>query len=427
MAKNTEETPLFPGFGESTSKAPAPNSFAGIDRLRGGGYEKLLRAFARFSGLFSESPTPYLYYRAAENIFCKSFGAENLSRSDTAFDAKYDNIGVGLKTFLAPKSDSVEKVAEFNRLAKELALLDGLPLALRLAELRNNRVAMAKRIYGIEKGVYHIVARRPGELLLFETGYGFIDTENIRGVKRTSAGISFRDGENEYFFNRSKSTLYRRFRIPADAYSIKVEILDDPYDALLGLSQGEGPGSASSKDSVPGENYVILPLYGYRRGERTVFPKSGINQWNASGRRRDPGEVYLRVPGKEIRNAFPDFFPGRDEPFLLSTPTGEELSAKLCQEDGKALMTNPNKALSDWLLRKVLRLREKEPATMGKLDALGVDSVRVDKLEEGHYSIDVAEPDAFEKFKKLVLSGAPEPFVNLDEKISPGGKTGAGR
>ena len=39
-------------------------------------------------------------------------------------------------------------------------------------------------------------------------------------------------------------------------------------------------------------------------------------------------------------------------------PTGEIFSAKLCQENSKALMTNPNKALSDWLLRKVLQLKE---------------------------------------------------------------------
>jgi hypothetical protein len=41
-------------------------------------YLELLRLVGSLSNLFSENPVPYLYYRVAENIFCKSFDAENL-------------------------------------------------------------------------------------------------------------------------------------------------------------------------------------------------------------------------------------------------------------------------------------------------------------------------------------------------------------
>jgi hypothetical protein len=46
--------------------------------------------------------------------------------------------------------------------------------------------------------------------------------------------------------------------------------------------------------------------------------------------------------------------------FNLQIPTGEIFSAKVCQENSKALMTNPNKALSDWLLSEKFYSLKKE-------------------------------------------------------------------
>ena len=77
-------------------------------------YFKLLELMARLSNLFSDNVIPFLHYRVTENLFCKYFNAENLSRSDTAYDAKTHNFGIGIKTFQFEKGVSVEKVAEFN-------------------------------------------------------------------------------------------------------------------------------------------------------------------------------------------------------------------------------------------------------------------------------------------------------------------------
>ena len=63
-------------------------------------YINTLKSVGALSRLFSESAEPYLYYRLAENIFCKSFEAENLSRTDTSADASKGAIGIGLKTYL---------------------------------------------------------------------------------------------------------------------------------------------------------------------------------------------------------------------------------------------------------------------------------------------------------------------------------------
>jgi hypothetical protein len=57
-------------------------------------YIKYLQLIGSLSNLFSESPTPYLYYRIAEKIFCRAFEAEDLSRGDVSVDAKKNGLGI---------------------------------------------------------------------------------------------------------------------------------------------------------------------------------------------------------------------------------------------------------------------------------------------------------------------------------------------
>jgi hypothetical protein len=372
-------------------------SFAEIDIENNGNYIKLLSAVSKLSGLFSESRVPYLYYRAAENIFCRSFNAENLSRGDSAFDAKHFNIGVGLKTFICEKNSSTEKIAEFNKLSNQLKNLKGKDLAIKLAEFRNERIELAKRLYNTENSLYHVVARKKNELFLYETDYELININNINSIKSTAAGIQFEDGKNFYSFNFSKSTLFRKFEVPKNTFNIPIEIIEDPYTLLLQIFNEYKDLSTSKDLLVKGENYVILPLYGLKNGKKFVFEKSGLNQWNAGGRKRDFGEVYIPIP-IIIHHLYPNFFPQRDKGFNLTVPSGETFNAKVCQENSKALMTNPNKALSDWLLRKILNLKEGELATIKKLEELGFDSVMITKKDENNFKIDKAGSDSYEKF-----------------------------
>lgn len=148
---------------------------------------------------------------------------------------------------------------------------------------------------------------------------------------------------------------------------------------------------------IKGENYVVLPLYGIRKKEKYIFERSGLNQWNANGRERNFGEIYIPIP-VEIHRKYPNFFPNRDQDFNLQIPTGEVYTAKVCQENSKALMTNPNRALSDWLLRRVLQLAEGELATIEKLDKLGFDSVIITKEKEDSFKIDIMKTNAFVEF-----------------------------
>jgi hypothetical protein len=371
-------------------------SFADIDIETKGDYLKLLSVVSKISGLFSESSIPYINYRLAENIFCRSFNATNLSRSDTAFDANYNSLGIGLKTFTCNSNYSNEKVAEFNSLSKQLSQLEGVDLAIKLSEFRNHRILMAQRIYEIEKSLYHIVARKENKLLLFETDYDIIDIESIHNVQGNKASLQFKDKNNSYSFNYSKNTLFRKFYIPEKAFELPIEIINDPFSILLQLFEKINLDPAKDK-LLKGVNYVVLPLYGKIRDVKYVFEKSGLNQWNAGGRKRDQGEIYIPIPAL-IHRMYPDFFPSRDVPFSLSIPSGEIYSAKVCQDGSKALMTDPNKAMSDWLLRKVLQLEEGELATIEKLDELGFDSVIIIKTDADCYKIDILKTNSFENF-----------------------------
>jgi hypothetical protein len=371
-------------------------SFAEIDIEKKGDYLKLLSAVSKLSGLFSESSVPFINYRVAENIFCRSFNASNLSRSDTAFDANYNSIGVGLKTFTCNSNNSTEKVAEFNSLSRVLADFKGKDLAIKLGGFRNDRINLANRLYDIESSLYHIVARKEKELLLYETDYNTIDISNIHSIRDNKASLQFEDGNNFYSFNYSKSTLFRKFIIPQNAYRLPIEIIEDPYTLLLELFENKDLKPATDK-LIKGVNFVVLPLYGIKNEEKFVFEKSGLNQWNAGGRKRDMGEIYIPIP-IEIHKNFPSFFPARDTYFNLSIPTGNVFTAKVCQDNSKALMTDPNKAMSDWLLRKVLRLKEGELATMEKLDELGFDSVIITKIGENNFKIDIMKTGSYRQF-----------------------------
>ena len=79
-------------------------------------------------------------------------------------------------------------------------------------------------------------------------------------------------------------------------------------------------------------------------------------------------------------------------------PDGTVISAKVCQQDNKAIMSNPNKILGEWLLRKVFELPEGTLVTYEMLQRFGVDSVVFTKHGELSYSVDFAEIGTYEQF-----------------------------
>lgn len=369
--------------------------FYAIDKEQNKNYAKSLSIIATLSRLFSDNTTPYLHYRIMENLFCDCFGFENLSRSDTAYDARLNHLGVGLKTFICNSNASIEKVAEFNKDSAFLKqITDKRDLAEKLAHLRNERIESANKIYDIRNSIYHIIARQDNKLLFFETDYKKININNIQKIKNNDKSLSFYDGTNEYIFNHSKSVLQRKFYIPKNPHILEIEIINNPFELLLSLQDLQ---IKQHKEKIAGLDYVILPLYSMKSEIKNVPEKSGLNQWNAGGRTRKYGEVYIPVP-REIHKKYPNFFPPRNEIFTLTTPNKENLKAKLCQDNAKALMSNPNTDLAKWLLQTALHYKEGELVTYERMLELGFDSVIITKESQSRFSIDIMPLDSYEKF-----------------------------
>lgn len=369
-------------------------------------YELLLRIVAALSKLSAESSTiPYLYYRMAENIFCRAFTAKNLSRSDISIDASKATCGIGLKTFLHKNSKCLEKVAEFNK-ERHLysdSITKPETLIQKISEYRNSRIISTCGICSVPTNnlLYHCVTRADSVLYIHEEPMHLIDIDNIKLGNIGANTISFTDGREEYCFNISKSTLFKRFNV-TPIHTIPVKIFDDPFELLERYLSDEFETDSSNRIV----DTIYLPLYSYdrRTGGKLVPLKSGLNQWNAGGRERKPNEVYIPIPA-EIRHHKPDFFPPRDVSFTLNLPSGGFKMAKVCQDNCKALMSNPNEDLGKWILRDVLNLQEGEVVTYEKLEQIGIDTVQLNKFEDGTYEINFRELGTYETYKQLEAIG----------------------
>ena len=394
-------------------------------------YKNMLAIVGCLSNLFSDSDRPMLNYRAHENIFCKYFDAINLAREDCSADAKYDSLGIGLKTWV--QSDS-QKVAEFGRLRSSYANFEGLELVKTISEYRNDRIRVTMNLHGLSDMVYHIVKRIPGAMLIYETAFDQIDIDNINLItNRGKANTTyFTDGKHTYFFNSAKNTLYMQFDDMDQLDKIDVNICADPYEVLKSLAPQLISGTELNSDSVPqptpanvpalsnsfgyakgepdmAQNQLCLRLYSSRNGKgKYVSDKSGLNQWNGYRTVKDKNgnliKSYVRnadelyIPYPSVDRQRKTFFPPRDTPFELTLPNGRVIRAKVCQQDGKAIMSCPNSELGHWLLRDVFELPEGTKVTYDMLKTFGIDSVIFTKRTDGQYSIDFCKLGTYEKF-----------------------------
>ena len=141
---------------------------------------------------------------------------------------------------------------------------------------------------------------------------------------------------------------------------------------------------------------IVLPLYGRKAGEKHVFERSGLNQWNADGRIRNPNELYIPIPSL-IRSSYPDFLPNRNTPFDLHFPNGDVMKVKVSQDDGKALMSQHNADLGEWLLRDILGVEEGMLVTYSMLEKIGIDAVEISNVD-GEFHIDFKQIGTYEEF-----------------------------
>lgn len=410
-------------------------------------YATLLRLVASLSRLFSDNDAPYVDSRFVERLFVKTTGATDLGRRDISFDAQFEDIGIGVKTFLAGGGNSKrEKIAEFTAYARDgrFSGLSNEALVHEVVAARNDRVISDANEFGIdlEKSIYHCLIRMPGGAVVHEEDYGTISTSSLRPTNSSAipvaswnemgSGVFFTDGKNNYNYSIAKNVLMKQFVFDRNANFIPIAIIEDPLSGLEGTIGGLNNPAKSMINSLPGHkkqerqtdlvdtedenllagvDFVVLPLYSYKSGVNIVPQKSGINQWNAAGRARKLGEAYIPIPSI-IHETFSEFFPKRDEPFMLKLPNRNELvPAKVCQDGSKALMTSPNYILGEWLIG-VLRPSigvEKfavppmdiSPITYDDFVKIGKDSVHILKqLTDGQltYRVQFAALESFEEF-----------------------------
>lgn len=361
------------------------NSIIPYDEDDLNGYKSVLAFFLSLSNLFSTNNTPFIHYRLTENIYCEYLRAQNISRKDLTIDAKKGDYGIAIKTFIQNKTTKkFEKIAEFNKQRKFYVNLTSKNLALKISELRNIRIEFVKREYSLHKLLYHLITRKNKSAHIFEKSIDLIDLSKIKVINENTQSITFSDDHNIYRFVKSKSTLFQEFDLVNPIDSINVEIIRNPMATLKKYIESIGVNKESSKTSKNIEHAydsISVPLFSYKKGKPHVYTKSGLNQWNASGRKRDINEVYIPYPSN-IRLKKPNFFPKRDTEWKLLLPNGNMLSMKVCQENDKALMSNPNKALGEWLLRNLLNLKEGELLTYDKLLEIGITKLEfIKKLD----------------------------------------------
>jgi len=351
-------------------------------------YEKMLKLIGSLSRLFSENDIPYYDYRIAENLYCKSFNATNVGRDGTSVDATSGALGIGIKTFAG---NSAQKVAEFNRTLLEFSNLKGIDKAIKIANLRNKRIEFTKNAYGLTDMIYHCIRREKNKMFISETPMETIQIENIKILADTPKSIKFTDSINNYIFNASKSVLLKDFPKKSILAEINIKILEDPFSMLEKNITILGATDVHQNESIK------LPLYTKEKNVFIVPEKSGLNQWNAGGRKRNPDEIYIKIP-LWIHKYFPSFFPKTK--FNLHLPDRTVISAKICQANGKALMSDPNKILGEWLLRKVLKLKYGQLLRYNDLQEIGIDSVVLIKKDLNNFHIDFQVEGEFEKFEE---------------------------
>ena len=390
-------------------------------------YIEFLKIFGSLSGLFKDNENgknakkPYLYYRNHEQLFARTFEVEDLTRNDSAFDALgawgEDRVGIGLKTWIHTRDLTYQKVAEFNKLApKEIFPLieQGDPYAVikKVANLRNDRIMLDKRLHNTNRDVYHFITRDDNVMNIIETPYDLIDIDSIELIDSDGKTFTFKDKSHKYKFYRSKSVLLEEFDASNFEIIERVPIkqFEDPFELIKMIKV-----DANIKENENKNDVIYLPLYQDKKEGMIVSDCSGVNIRNGKSKNKGSNtprplyEIEVRI-SKWIHKVFPYFFDlnalNPDDikneelnDFDLILPDGRILRGRIKQEGGKSLQTNPQGALGEWVLKDVLGLENREVVTMELLERLGIDSLKITKLGRGRFKITVGETGAYEKFK----------------------------
>lgn len=116
---------------------------------------------------------------------------------------------------------------------------------------------------------------------------------------------------------------------------------------------------------------------------------------------RPENEMYIPIPdAKNFHEHHPNFFgprigtfkgnsnklalPKEDRKFTLEFyPSGNRVEAYINQDNGKSIQSTKEQGiLGEWILREVFRLEKYEPLTSYRLDELGINGIRLTKIDD---------------------------------------------
>lgn len=366
-----------------------------IDAEQRRSYQQAISAAASLSRLFSENL--YINSKLMERAYCKYLPADNVALDDVPIDAKLHlddgDYGIGLKTFGLPKNVKfkTEKVAEFDKLKRRYTHDANEDVQLVISAW-NERLKETNAVYGIDNYTYHCLTRRDNTVGIIECGFFNIDPEGVTATS-TIGGFSFEAAGVKYRYNYGKSVLMRAFDVVHPIAEFEVKVMEDPFE-LLNQIYADIHGVKESKPRL------VLPLFSYDGKTPTVFPRSGLNQWNAEGRPRSLKEVYIPYNVRE-QKAIPGFFPeyvsghrGVKEHFTVHLPNGKSFNASRCQSGGKGIMSQDNSDFGEWLLQDVLKIKPGTLVTLDMLEERGINAVVFTKNSDDDYSLDFTYVDA---------------------------------
>lgn len=327
-----------------------------------------------------------------------------------------------------------------------------------------------------ENVFYHYLSpAKDGYVHVGEADYPFMDEGRLSYTEPDASNrvtaIFFTDGVHEFKYTPADSTLYMRFnhreKYPDGDIVDEFEVchFEDPHAALMRMLENEfGANLPPVNEGLPAnvdfgvaletieeepEEYVVFPLFRLdKRGDTEageVDKKSGLNVRLANPKNkgsnlpRPVNEVEIRIPeAREFHETYPFFFgaTATGEPksklhragkewkadfnidqrtFKLTlTQSGVQMEALITGSSNKQIMSKDSQEiLGSWILSQVFQLAPYERLTRDKLDELGLDGIKLIRLDEGHIGMEFIKvsdkdlrhlwPKEPEKFQELAL------------------------